>query len=355
MRNRILILFISILLYSCGGDWMGEQTKPKGRGEPGEIVLVIDSARWAGEIGSELRKTFRETVEGLPRDEPMFDLRQVSPFQFKGILRQAKNLILFVPMNDNARQSMRMRNFFTQNALDSMRNNQNIFLVTRQDLFATDQHVLFMISHGNDEMVSKIQENRERLQTYFNRIEDRRTYKKLYNVRGERLIINNIKERYNFSLKVPFGWKIATEKEDFLWLRLAGQEIDKNIFVAYKPYTNEDQFIDENLIEWRNEIAKKYIYGDPSKVNSFVITEPLIPPVITEVNFNGKYAKKMIGRWKTNNITMGGPFVSYIFVDESINRIYYIEGFVFSPGVEQREIVRELDVILNTFKLESED
>ena len=54
--------------------------------------------------------------------------------------------------------------------------------------------------------------------------------------------------------------------------------------------------------------------------------------------------------WKTNNISMGGPFVSYVLVDESLNRMYYFEGFLYSPGVDQRELIRELDIILRTFK-----
>jgi len=30
--------------------------------------------------------------------------------------------------------------------------------------------------------------------------------------------------------------------------------------------------------------------------------------------------------------------------------IYYIEGFVYSPGREQRELMREVETILKTFK-----
>jgi len=42
--------------------------------------------------------------------------------------------------------------------------------------------------------------------------------------------------------------------------------------------------------------------------------------------------------------------VSYIFVDQSTNRLYYLDGFVVSPGKNKRESLRELDVILKTFK-----
>jgi hypothetical protein len=354
MKRSILLsitsICISIVFFSCNNDWLGDQAKPKGRGEPGEIVLVLDSARWSGEVGSQIRKIFHESVDGLPRDEPMFNLRHITPFEFKGILKQAKNLILVVPLNDNTRESVRMRNFFTKDAIDSMRANEDIFFINRRNLFATGQHVLFLIGHGNERLAQDLMQNTEKLRAFFNRIEENRTYKRLYDVRTERLIINNIREKYHFEIRVPFGWMIAEEKDQFVWLRQPGDEIDKNIFVAFKPYVRENQFENDSLIQWRNEIARKHIYEDPDKVNSYVITEPLIPPTITEVNFNGNYAKKMIGRWKTKNITMGGPFVSYVMADENTGRLYYIEGFVFSPGVEQREIVRELDIILRTFQ-----
>jgi Domain of unknown function (DUF4837) len=58
----------------------------------------------------------------------------------------------------------------------------------------------------------------------------------------------------------------------------------------------------------------------------------------------------MRGLWKTNTSTMGGPFVSYALVDEAAGQFYYIEGFLYSPGKEQRPMMRELETILYTFK-----
>jgi hypothetical protein len=51
---------------------------------------------------------------------------------------------------------------------------------------------------------------------------------------------------------------------------------------------------------------------------------------------------------------MGGPFVGFAMVDEATQQFYYIEGFTFSPGREQREIIRELEAILSTFRLSTE-
>jgi len=46
---------------------------------------------------------------------------------------------------------------------------------------------------------------------------------------------------------------------------------------------------------------------------------------------------------------MGGPFLSYIVADASIGRLYFIDGFVYSPGKPQREYMREIETILWTF------
>jgi hypothetical protein len=209
---------------------------------------------------------------------------------------------------------------------------------------------LFLVGRENENLVQEINNNAGRMRAFFNRIEDKRAYDRLYNVRTERLIMNNLQNKYGFLLQVPFGWKIAEEMEKFVWLRQPTEKVDKNIIVAFKPYRDPVQFEDDSLIQWRDEIGKKYIYEDPENEISYMITEPEIPPTITEVNFNGNYAKKMIGRWKTRNISMGGPFVLAMFLSMKTGRLYYIEGFLFSPGVDQRELVRELDVILKTFK-----
>jgi len=349
MKNTLITIVIILFFTSCE-SWLGEQTMPLGRGEAGEIILVMDSARWSGDIGKEMRLTFRELVDGLPRDEPLFDLRQVVPASFKGILKNAKNLILVIPLNDNNAEGKKMKNLFTPKSLDSLRQNQDIFIVNRRNLFATGQHVVFLIHHDDESFRENLKKERNQLRYLFNTIEERRVLQNLYKIREEKTISNRLLNDYGYEIRIPYGYRIADSSEDFVWLRLAGQEIDKSIFLAFKDYTDTAAFNDDNIIAWRDEICRKYIYGNPEKAESFVLTEMLIPPTITEINFQGNYGKKIVGRWKTNNISMGGPFIGFITVDEKSNRIYYIEGFVYSPGVEQRELMREMNVVLKTFR-----
>lgn len=353
MRSFLILFIFAFFAISCE-SWLGEQSMPKGRGEAGEIILVIDSTRWAGDIGKELRLTFREIVDGLPREEPLFDLRQIIPTNFKGILKNAKNLVLVIPMSDSNPEGRKMQNLFTNKSLDSLLENQDIFLINRKNLFATDQQVLFLVHHDDASFKDKISEHMEQIRYFFNSVEERRAMESMYKIRDEKMISNKIQADLGINIRIPYGFKIAESSEDFVWLRMAGQEIDKNLFIAFKNYTDVEAFNDNKIIEWRNEICQEHIYGDPENPQSYVITELQIPPTVAEINFNGNYGKILKGLWKTNNISMGGPFISYTFVDEETNRMYYIEGFVYSPGVDQRELMREINVILKTFKAESQ-
>ena len=349
MRNFIILCIFSLVFISCE-SWIGEQGMPLGRGESGEIILILDSARWSGDIGKELRLTFREIVDGLPREEPLFDLRHVVPTDFKGILKHAKNLVLIIPLNDKNNEGLKMKNLFTQKSLDSLQQNPDIFLINRRNLFATGQQVLFLIHHDDQSFKEEIIQEREQIRYFFNRAEERRAFERLFKAREEKTISNKLQTDQGYMIRVPYGFRIADMDENFAWLRLAGQEIDKNIFITYKDYNDVDAFNDEEIIKWRDEICRNYLYGNPENPESYLLTEMLEPPIFSEVNFNGKYGKKMLGRWKTNTVSMGGPFVSYTLVDETTNRIYYLEGFIYSPGVDQRELMREMNVVLKTFQ-----
>ena len=88
---------------------------------------------------------------------------------------------------------------------------------------------------------------------------------------------------------------------------------------------------------------------DVEKPDVYMTTQD-VPHQVQEVNFNGKYAKETRGLWKLSDISGGGAFVSYVFVDESQKRMYYLEGYAYAPSKDKREFMREIEVILSTFK-----
>ncbi len=54
----------------------------------------------------------------------------------------------------------------------------------------------------------------------------------------------------------------------------------------------------------------------------------------------------MRGVWNVEHDFMGGPFVSYTFVDPGNNQIVTIYGYVYHPNKKKRNLLRQVEAIL---------
>lgn len=362
IRTMLLFFTISVLFFSCGKDGKNNFTSiskedlPMSKGKGGRIIIVIDSTTADGPIGQELEALLTANTPGLPRPEPMFNINFVQPSKMNNSLRMYKNIMYVTILNSDTRGNRWLQKNFDAASVERVKEDPGLFMYPKENEFAKDQAVLHIFGLTEDQLYQNLLENGEAVVNYFDKKENSRTYHALYNAPPQKGIANLMWDKYDCSLDIPQAWDIAMQKDDFIWLRLLDSKIDKSIFVTFRPYTSEDIFSKENLIEWREETGEKYIYGNPERPETYIVTETEHFPVKTnEINFKGKFAVKMWGLWRTNNKTMGGPFLSYTMVDESSERIYYIEGFVYSPGEDQRETMRELEMILSTFETEKEN
>jgi hypothetical protein len=76
------------------------------------------------------------------------------------------------------------------------------------------------------------------------------------------------------------------------------------------------------------------------------------PRGIVTAHRNGPngYLYEVRGLWEMENDMMGGPFISYSQVDTLKNLVVVAEGFVYAPKKEKRELIREMEAALMTFK-----
>ncbi|MBX2946582.1 MAG: DUF4837 family protein [Cyclobacteriaceae bacterium] len=350
----LLVGLLAAGLWSCNTS---EKTRvenlPAATGKPGDMILILDSVQWKGELGHELRKIFKTEVPGLPREEPLFDLIYVYPRKGYTLLTQIRNLVFVFTLDQTTSGSKIMKENFTDETLDRIRTDTSFWLVTARDEYSRGQEVMYLFSDTQENLIKKLQQNGNRIQDYFNTIEKKRILNALEKSTTTKGITEALRKEFDFEIKLPFGFKVADKQNDFVWLRLMDNRVDKNIFISWKPYESEYQLLPDSLILWRDEIAHKYLFDDPENPESYVKTEtsvPFKPLKATQVNFNNKFAMELRWLWKTNNNSMGGPFISYGLVDNEQQRLYYIEGFCYSPGKDQRETIRELEAILWTFK-----
>ncbi|MEJ2003905.1 MAG: DUF4837 family protein [Cyclobacteriaceae bacterium] len=365
--NRILnysIVPLLFLLILTGCNKNGKTSKsmlPPASGKPGEMIVVIDSLQWSGELGETIRETFGADVPNLPREEKMFKMNRVEPSKMTRILRTVKNLVFVVTLDRNSPAARRIRSYFTDESLERIKNEPDLYVFTAEDEFARGQQVMYLFGQTEEQLISAIEENAANLQQFFNQTEQERLYERLYSEKASEGLTKSLRDQFGCYMNFPFGYRVEhiyqseNGQKGFMWFRQMNPKNDKNIFVSYIPYRSENIFQPMNLVDYRDSVARKQLFADPAKPETYIKTEtnaPVMPVSVQETTFKGEYAVKMQGLWKTNSAFMGGPFVSYSMVDQATNRFYYIEGFVYSPGESQREHMREMKVILSTFRTE---
>lgn len=353
--SRYLLFLLSIVyLSSCDLEKTAKMQNnlPKANGKPGEIIVVMDSAQWEGKVGKEVRTTFSEFVFYLPREEPMFFLNHIDPISFKSILKKQKNIIFVTVLGDNSKGNRKLKTYFTRESLKMIEEDSSLFMYPKKNEFAKGQEILHLFGETEEILKDNIAKNRDKLQKHFLDIEEKRFYKSLYTAKVAKGISSHIEDKLGCELKVPFGFDIAIEDDNFIWLRNFSPDVDKSIFISWVDYTSEEMFTLDSLLKLRTEISKPYILYKPEDLQSYMLTETDNFNVFRKkINFKGHYAIELRGLWRVNKYYMGGPFISYAMVDESTNRLYYIEAFLYSPGKAQRDLMRELTTIIKTFKV----
>lgn len=351
MKKNLAFVIVLLLLISCSEK--NGQDLPPAAGISGDMYLVMDSLQWKGPLGKLLDSTFNAEMRGLPRTEYIYNMHWIDPRKLNFILKQRRNLIFTTTLDKRSYGAGIIKQIFTADFVEKIKADPTLYVTTSKNVFAKGQEVMYLYGNNEQELMTNIRKNRQQLVDHFDKTERERLTKSLLKSGQLKGLSDWIKKNMKADMQIPFGYKLVVNEKDFLWVRQINPRDDKDIFIARKKYTSPDQFKKDSLIAFRDAICKKYLFEDPDVSDSYLITEttvPFVPVESRQINFNNHFAMEMRGLWRANNFSMGGPFISYALVDEPEAYFYYIEGFTFSPSRSQREIMRELETILYSFK-----
>lgn len=350
LSYTLLILFASIL-FSCdenGTGILNDNAKPKARGSIGEIVLAIDSTKWAGPVGDELREIFEADLPGMFRAESMFKVHRVDPRAMTRMLKMYTNLIYVTTFDDKRGGSQVINAQFTKESKEKAAADPSLYSLRMEDEFASGQEVLYLFGNTEAELIANLKKNKDRLQNLFEVRERGRLEKGLFS-RKNSAAEHEARKNLGIEIQAPASYQIAKTSPDFLWLRSptpTERRPDISIFFYETDYTSEEQTFPANILILRDSIAGKHIFGDPDDPTSFVVSEKQIPPAFRNMVINDNFTVEIRGTWKTNNNSMGGTYLGYLMVDQAKGKLYYMEGFVFFPNEIHRDALREIQTIL---------
>ena len=359
MKFINIICLLVFILFGCqsntNSNYSNSTLLPNASGENNEMLIIMDSTKFKGEIGRLLVGTYGSYIYGLPQPENNFDLIFIRPRNFNSILKYAKNIVVAFSLEGNSLDSKILRKEFNEKSIDKIKNDSSIFFFKRKDQYAKGQTILYLFSKTDNELINKIKKNKKMLLKYFQNEVSIRTSKEIFS-KVEANISNKLFNDHRIKIKIPFGYDLAKNNNNFFWLRYLEPDYEKNIFVYYEDYVDNQfkhfgDFVQEkNIDKIRKKISLKYL-KDSEKPEIYMSIQKMLPVETNIINFKGKYSLESKGLWKLSDISGGGPFHSFVIYDKEINRIYYIEGYVYAPGRKKRDLMQEIASILWTFEI----
>lgn len=321
------LFFALLTLASCS---MEAPSKPGSNGKTCEILVVCNLGDYQGAVGDSLRAFFQQDNPALNQSEPLFSLAHIpySSFEKTDMFKHMRNIILIQIGEKAAAQAQAP--FLVQQ--DAWARNQIVFQFAVNDKASFDHFFA-----QKKELMLKAFYSRERIRI-------QQSFKSTESVR----LSDRMLKKFGFKLVFPEGFRIATDKPGVMTFNKETKHYGQNVMVYTYPYTAES-FQEEDILRTRNYLGKTFIEG--SIDSSYMITETQLPPIFREVNFNGKYAIETRGLWRLEGDFMGGPFVNYVFLDESSKKVIMIDAFLFSPRRPKRDLMMQLESIAYSFSL----
>lgn len=339
------------LLSTCSTEKGGNL--PPASGVSGDMYIIMDSAQWKGELGAVLDSVLSQELQALPRPEPIFKIWWVNPKKLNPVLKQRRNLIFAVTFDQRSEGASLLKAMYTDKAVAEMEKDSSLFIRTVPDVYAKRQQVMYLFGMKETELVAKIRKNGTRIIEFFNKTERERLTVTLFAGNPNKGYQDVLRKSLGCDMKIPFGYRLVMNNSEFFWVRQINPKDDRNVLVYRTPYTSPKQFERDSLIQLRNRMLQKYVYEDPERLDTYLVTETSVPykPVLTRtVTHNERFATEMQGLWRSNNLGMGGPFISIAMVAPDSPYLYYVEGFVYGPGRDLRELIREVETVLYTLQ-----
>lgn len=314
----ILIALFSLL--ACNPS--DEDILPGITGRAGELVIVADNKYWDASTGDQVLGLVAKEVMGIPQSEPLFDPVHVDPSNFSSIFRTHRN-IFYIDIDPEKKEALEVR----------------------KDGWATPQIIVNLTAKDTARVRAILDAKGSKIVQHFLDKEKERNIES-YIKQKDNLLTDMVSNKFGIKMAIPKSFDVAREEDNFMWIRQETGDLSMGLLITTFEYTDTATFTINYLADQRDTITKEYVPGPED--GTYMVTYRDYPITFEKTQLNGKYAAKIYGLWNMEGDFMGGPFVNYSFVDPSGDKVVMIDGFIFAPKLDKRNLVRQLDAIIST-------
>jgi len=345
------IFFLFYLLSSCSEEAVTRlKAKPYAFGKANHVVVVADLDVWEGEVGDTFQYYFSSAFLILPQPEPIFDLKHFTPQQLAAdpIRKELRTYILLGDItDDNSPTAQLMRENIGPERIRKAQEGKGFGNLQKQDKWAQGQQIVFMFGTDQSSLLQNIQTSYPSIAKKIQEGDEELIAASVYAGGENRRINEKIQDELGIQVRVPSEYFVAMDDPNLLWIRKETKAMSSNILLHKLPYTDPSQLSYEGFKSLRDSLGKQYI-SSTVQGSYMQINDVSLPMIFSATQLNELYAVEARGIWELTKDYMGGPFVSYLIHNPKTSELYLLDGFIFAPGQEKRDMIQGLEYILST-------
>ena len=311
--------------------------RPASRGLPYELVLIIPRAAYTGELKDSLEAVLLGSTPLLPQHEPMFRLD-----------------VAYTDGNLTPWRTMRNRL-----VVDIDRSLTRSQLQIAYDPVARPQVEIRLTAPSPHDLALYLGTHRTRITDLF--VNHELNYEaSCLRRKHDRMTYDSLRALCGHTICVPSSFRASKRGIDFLWTGTNLNDKDQN-FVYYSYPWNGQPLSMQQFVAKHDSILQANIPGSrpdqwmqtatASSTNASSTPTEKRPLVIARTRtINNIKVLQVHGLWEMRNGALGGPFVALERVDSAAHRVIVTEAFVYSPHSPKRDIMRQMEAALWTFK-----
>lgn len=333
--RKLLFFALTLLALSSCKDSIKQALKQDSSGTPYDLYIVMNEALKETDLNDTLHAIFEFPMEGTPNGDEYFRVRHLTPENFASqVIRIVANVVIV--------------DIDPQNASEPV-------ITLDRDRYANDQVIVKMHAKSIESLAEYLSGVQVQLRDVFVKNEIRR-HVRILTEKHQHHQQDRLLALQEASLFMPIEMDVACKPaadSSFFWVTDNFQNKQSYVVCYSVPYTDPNIFSLEGAVAIRDSIMGANITGSDStqhmETNQYVV----LPEY--KVISSQPYVGELRGMWRMKNGMMAGPFICHLRLDEVKKRVVFVEGFCYAPNDGKRILIRNLESILYTLKLPSDN
>lgn len=383
MKNLMILMAFALFLVGCASEPDRKEPdvinpKPKAQetipppvqkgkmhshGDINNVLVVADEKVWDGIAGDTFFYYFAAPYILLPQPEPIFDFTHFTPEKLAEFpaKKEFRSIVFLADVSDLQSKTTRLvMADIAASKLKEAQTGEGYKTIVGQDKWASNQLLFYMIAKNEEKLAENISVNFPPIARRINERDLETVEATAYQSGVGEALTAEVIDKFGLNLRVPADFKLAkyNSSQKILWMRRDVRQFIANIIIHRRPYTSKEQLTKAGIKKIQNEVGK--IVSTPRPDTYKRINDVDLPLFVEEKTLNGAYAIEAKGIWDIVNDFMGGPFVSYLLLDEARGELVFVEGFIHAPArvkaddpsrSNKRDLMQEVELIVSSARL----